>query len=49
MKEYRVLDVSKSNAEKTINDMAKNRWEVVAVTYWYNWKISLVITFSKNI
>ena len=47
MKEYMVLGVWKSNAEKTMNDMAKEGWEVVAVTHWYSW--SLIITFSKDI
>lgn len=49
MKKYRVLDVKKSKAEKTMNDMAKDGWEVVTVTYWSFWKVSLIITFSKDI
>lgn len=48
MKEYKVLDVKKSDTEKTMNDMAEKGWELVNVTLWYNFKVSLIITFSKN-
>ena len=34
MKEYKVLETTKKNAEKLMNDMAKQGWEVVSVTYW---------------
>ena len=49
MKEYRVVESSKGNAEKIMNDMARQGWEVVSVAYWNCWKISLLITFSREI
>jgi hypothetical protein len=48
MKEYKILEVKKKEAEKVMNDMAKEGWEVVSVNYWNAWKISLMITFSKE-
>ena len=48
MKEYKVVESSKGNAEKIMNDMARQGWEVVSVTYWSCWKISLLITFSRE-
>lgn len=48
MKEYKVIEVSKNKAEKTMNDMAEQGWEVVTMTYWNCWKISLLITFSRE-
>lgn len=48
MKEYKVVEVKKNLAEKTMNDMAKEGWEVVSVTYWSYWHISLLITFVKE-
>ena len=49
MKEYKVLETSKKNAEKLMNDMAKQGWEVVSVTYWSMWTIGLLITFSRDV
>ena len=49
MKEYTVLETSKKNAEKLMNDMAKQGWEVVSVTYWSMWTIGLLITFSRDV
>ena len=48
MKEYKVVETSKKQAEKTMNDMAAKGWEVVSMTYWNAWKISLLITFSRD-
>ena len=48
MKEYKVVETTKGKAEKLMNDMAKQGWEVVSVTYWSMWKIGLLITFSKE-
>lgn len=31
-----------------MNEMAIQGWEVVSMTYWNMWKISLLITFSKD-
>ena len=49
MKEYKVLETSKKNAEKLMNDMAKQGWEVVSVTCWSMWTIGLLITFSRDV
>ena len=48
MKEYKVIETKKNQAEKLMNEMAIQGWEVVSMTYWNMWKISLLITFSKN-
>jgi len=48
VKEYKVIETSKGKAEKLMNEMAKQGWEVVSMTYWNAWKISLLITFSKD-
>lgn len=49
MKEYKVITASSKNAEWIMNDMARQGWEVVSVTYWSYWTISLLITFSRHI
>ena len=38
MKEYKVMETSKKKAEQLMNEMAKQGWEVVSVTYWNNFK-----------
>lgn len=48
MKEYKVIETRKSQAEYLMNEMAKQGWEVVSMTYWNAWKISLLITFAKD-
>ncbi len=48
MKEYKVLETTRGKAEKLMNEMAKQGWEVVSLTYWNMWKINLLITFSKE-
>ena len=48
MKEYKVLETSKGNAQQLMNEMAKKGWEVVSVTYWSCWKLCLLITFSRD-
>ncbi len=48
MKEYKILEVRKNQAEKVMNDMAKNGWEVVSTNYWNSWKISIMITFVRE-
>ena len=49
MKEYKIMETSKRKAEALMNDMAKQGWEVVSVTYWNMWKLCLMITFSKEV
>ena len=48
MKEYRVIEADKKNAEEIMNDMAQNGWEVVDVTYWTKWDVCLLITFVRE-
>lgn len=48
MKEYRVLEASKEEAESLMNQMASQGWEVVSMTYWSYWKITLLITFVRE-
>ena len=48
MKEYKVIETKKNQAEKLMSEMAIQGWEVVSMTYWNMWKISLLITFSKD-
>jgi hypothetical protein len=49
MKEYKVVETKKKNAEQIMNDMAKQGWEVVSLTYWSAWSICLLITFSREV
>lgn len=48
MKEYKMIEVEKKDAEEAMNYMAKDGWEVVSVACWNNVKICLLITFSKE-
>lgn len=48
MKEYKVMETSKKKAEQLMNDMAKQGWEVVSVTYWNSFKLCLLITFGRE-
>ena len=48
MKEYKVLETSKKQAERLMNDMARQGWEVVGMTYWNMWKLCLLVTFSRE-
>ena len=48
MKEYKVIETKKNQAETIMNEMAAQGWEVVSMTYCNAWKISLLITFSKD-
>ena len=49
MKEYKIVEAKKKNAEKIMNDMAKQGWEVVSLTYWSMWNVCLLITFSREV
>lgn len=49
MKEYRMLEAGKEEAEALMNQMAREGWEVVSVTYWNGWKLCLLITFSREL
>lgn len=49
MKEYKVkLAKNLEEAEKIMNDFAKDGWKVVSTAYWYNWKAGLAITFERE-
>ncbi|MBQ1991362.1 MAG: hypothetical protein II233_01110 [Clostridia bacterium] len=48
MKEYKVIETTKNDAQKLMNEMSAKGWDVVSMTYWSMWKISLLITFSKD-
>ena len=49
MKEYKIVEAKKKNAEQIMNDMAKQGWEVVSLTYWSMWNVCLLITFSREV
>ena len=49
MKEYKIVEVKKAQAEKTMNEMAKQGWEVVSFTAWNNWRVSIMIAFSRDV
>ncbi len=49
MKEYKIVEVKKSQAEAVMNEMARQGWEVVSTNFWGYWKISIMITFSRDI
>ena len=49
MKEYKVVEAKgAANAEAVMNEMARDGWEVVGVTYWTYWTTRLVITFVRE-
>ncbi|MCH5198654.1 MAG: DUF4177 domain-containing protein [Oscillospiraceae bacterium] len=48
MKEYKMIQTEKNQAEKVMNDMAEEGWEVVTVTFWNYWTVSLLITFFRE-
>lgn len=48
MKEYKVVKVREPEAERVMNEMAREGWSVVTVTYYSYWWISLLITFERD-
>ena len=49
MKEYKIIETSKRNAEKLMNEMTKQGWEVVSTSLWRKLlTYSLLIIFSKE-
>ena len=50
MKQYKIVEANNSkDAERKMNEMAKEGWRVVVTTYWMNFKALLIITFEKDI
>ena len=50
MKEYRVIKAkNEQDAERIMNDMARQGWEVVTVTVTYRnyWWVHVLITFAR--
>ncbi len=48
MKEYKIVEAdNKREAERLMNEMAADGWEVVSLSYWSRWKLCLLITFSR--
>lgn len=48
MKEYKVIESSKSEAELNMNVMAAQGWTLHSVTYWNMWGIKLLLTFERE-
>ena len=48
MKEYKAVETKKSRLEQLMNNMAQQGWEVVDVTYYYGWFVSLIVTFCRD-
>ena len=48
MKEYKMIKTPQKDAERVMNEMAREGWEVVTVTYFSYWWVSLLITFSRE-
>ena len=49
MKEYKFIQTRIELVEKTMNDMAKEGYEVVSVLQHHYYLKKLMITFAKNI
>lgn len=49
MREYKMIETSKRNAEKLMNEMTKQGWEVVSTSLWRKLlTYSVLVTFSKE-
>ena len=49
MKEYRVIKASLGEAERIMNDMARQGWNLKSTTYWAYWWIHMVLTFERTV
>lgn len=50
MYEYKVVEAKNTiEAEKIMNEMAKDGWRVISNVFWTNFKAILVITFERQI
>ena len=48
MKEYKVIESSKRDAEQNMNIMAAQGWRLHSVTYWTKWGTCLLLTFQRE-
>lgn len=49
MKEYKMIETTKRNAENLMNEMMRQGWEVVSMASWRKMlSFSLLIVFSKD-
>ena len=48
MREYKIIEARKRDAERIMNEMARAGWQVVSVTYWSYWNICLLITLTRE-
>lgn len=48
MKEYKIIESQKKDAELDMNVMASQGWELHSVTYWNKWDVCLLLTFVRE-
>ena len=48
MKEYKMIEVYKNDAEQTMNVMATQGWELVSVSYWEFFGRTLLLNFTRE-
>ena len=48
MKEYKMIECQKTEAEMNMNVMAAQGWELHSVTYWTKWGVCLLLTFEPG-
>ena len=48
MREYRMIKCGEKDAERVMNEMAREGWRVVSVTYWSYWWVHLMVTFERE-
>ena len=48
MKEYKLIECQKTEAEQNMNVMAAQGWELHSVTYWTKWNVCLLLTFGRS-
>lgn len=49
MKQYKVIESQKDEAEMNMNVMAAQGWTLHSVTYWTKWNVCLLLTFEKEL
>ena len=48
MKEYKMIECQKAEAEMNMNVMAAQGWELHSVSYWTKWNVCLLLTFERE-